>query len=108
MITNNHAMPNMHVAFQEGFENDTVIVWFDDDEVFRKEHLKTRMQTGKAASFDLPGKTGPHILRITVINRNTHLNIPVTVSGTDLYVGISLTQDGHITHTLSNEPFRYA
>jgi hypothetical protein len=101
-------MPLIHVALQEGFQDDTVIALLDGAEVFRKENLKTRMQIGKAASFDLPDISGPHELRIDVINRNTHVNIPVTVARTNQYVGISITEDGRITHTISDEPFRYA
>jgi hypothetical protein len=101
-------MPVIHVALQEGFEGDSVSVSLDGVEVFRKDGVKTRMQIGKAASFDLPDKSGLHELRIDVINSNTHESFPVTVSANDLYVGISITPDGHISHTLSDEPFRYA
>ncbi|WP_207513855.1 hypothetical protein [Longitalea luteola] len=101
-------MPTIHVALQEGFEGDTVIVLLDGAEVFYKDNLKTRMQIGKAASFDLPNISGPHELRFDLISRNTRVNIPVTVTGSDKYVGISITRHGDIAHTISDEPFRYA
>jgi hypothetical protein len=101
-------MPIIHVALQEGFQGDSVKVSLDGAEVFRKDGVKTRMQIGKAASFDLPDITGPHNLRIDVISSNTHKSFPITVSANDLYVGISITQDGDITHNISEEPFRYA
>lgn len=101
-------MPVIHVALREGFEGDSVSISLDGTEVFRKDGVKTRMQIGKAASFELPDKNGLYKLDVNITNRNTHVNFPVTVSANDLYVGISITPDGHITHTISEEPFRYA
>ena len=43
----------LHVALQEGFEDDTVVLRIADEEVYRRDSLATRMQIGLADSFEL-------------------------------------------------------
>ncbi len=45
----------LHIAFQEGFTDDTVVVRVNGREVFRKGSVKTRLQIGYADSFEVIG-----------------------------------------------------
>lgn len=102
-------LPLIHVAIQEGFQNDTLVVHLDGAEVYRRAGLKSRMQIGLADSFDLDAATGPAELRVEVPTRNASVTIPVKVPADgELYVGVSVTPEGSITFQSSDEPFRYA
>jgi hypothetical protein len=102
-------MPLIHVAFQEGFQNDTVVVQLDGAEVYRRAGLKTRMQIGLAETFELDAAPGPTELRIEVLTQNADVRIPIEVPAVgDLYVGVSVTPDGVVSHKVTNQPFRYA
>ena len=48
----------LHVAFQEGFRDDAVVVRVNGEEVFHKGSLKTRLQIGYADSFELTVEEG--------------------------------------------------
>jgi hypothetical protein len=102
-------MPLIHVAIQEGFQNDTLVVQLDGAEVYRRAGLKTRMQIGLADSFDLDAAPGPAELRVEVPTRNAGVTIRVEVPAVgELYVGVSVSPDGAITYQSTDEPFRYA
>jgi hypothetical protein len=102
-------MPLIHVAIQEGFQNDTLVVHLDGVEVYRRAALKTRMQIGLADSFDLDAAPGPAELRVEVLTRNASVTIPLkVVAGRELHVGVSVTPDGAVTYKATDEPFRYA
>jgi hypothetical protein len=97
-------MPLLHVALQEGFSGEPVVVSVNDRELFRKDDVRTRTQIGRADSFELTLPAGD--TRIAVTARGTTTPIPVSLSG-DQYVGVSLTPQGTIVHKLSTEPFGY-
>jgi hypothetical protein len=102
-------MPLIHVALQEGFENDTVVVRLAGAEVYRRAGLKTRMQIGLADTFDLDAAPGPTELRVEVLTRNAAVRVPIEVPAVgELYVGVSVTPDGGVSYKVSDEPFRYA
>jgi hypothetical protein len=97
-------MPLLHVALQEGFRGEPVVVSVNDRELFRKDDVRTRTQIGRADAFELTVPTGA--ARIDVTARGTTTQIPVPLS-TDLYVGVSVTPEGTIVHKQSTEPFGY-
>lgn len=102
-------MPLIHIAVQEGFQNDTLVVHLNGAEVYSRSGLKTRMQIGLADSFDLEAAPGPAELRVEVPTRNggETISLEVPPDG-ELFVGVSIAPDSTITHTSSGEPFRYA
>ena len=51
-------MPLLHIAFQEGFTDDTVVVRVNGEEVFHKGSVKTRLQIGYADSFEMTVEEG--------------------------------------------------
>ena len=97
-------MPLLHIALQEGFGGEPVAVSINDRELFRKDDVRTRMQIGRADSFELTLPEGD--ARIAVTARGTTAQIPVSLSA-DQYVGVSLTPEGTIVHKQSSEPFGY-
>lgn len=102
-------MSLIHVALQEGFQNDTVIAQLDGTEVYRRAGLNTRMQIGLADSFDLKAPSGRAELRVDVVTRKAHVTVPVEVPpGEERYVGISIAPDGKIVQRISEDPFHYA
>jgi hypothetical protein len=102
-------MPRVHVALQEGFQNDTVTVQLAGREVYRKSGVSTRMQIGLADKFDLDVTPGPAELHVEVPSRNAARSVPLTVPADgELFVGISLSHQGAVTSQVSDEPFRYA
>jgi hypothetical protein len=98
-------MPLLHVALQEGFGGEPVVVSLNDRELFRKDDVRTRTQIGRADSFELTVPNGD--ARIDVTARGTTTPIPLSLSA-DLYIGVSVTPEGTIVHKQSTEPFGYA
>jgi hypothetical protein len=103
-------MSTLHVALQEGFQGDTVIVRLGGAEVYRRAGVKTRMQIGLADSFELDAPPpGPAELQVEVPSRNTTATVPLEVPDSgELYVGVSVAPDGRIDCRSGEEPFRYA
>ena len=97
-------MPLLHVALQEGFGGEPVVVSVNDRELFRKDDVRTRTQIGRADAFELTVPAGD--ARIEVTARGTTKQIPVSLSS-DLYVGVSVTPEGTIVNKQSTEPFGY-
>jgi hypothetical protein len=44
-------MPVLHIAIREGFDQDAVIILVNDQSVFQKEPVSTRIQIGLAIAF---------------------------------------------------------
>lgn len=102
-------MPLIHIAIQDGFQNDTLVVRLDGAEVYRRAGLKTRMQIGLADSFSFDAAPGAAELLVEIPTRNAGVTIPVEVPPVgELHVGLSVTPDGAITYQSTDEPFRYA
>ena len=99
-------MATLCVALQDGFEDDTVVVKFNGKEVFKQEHVKTKRQIGKAASFEVEAEDGPGKVEVSLPFKDLTQTIALKVSG-DVYLGVSIAE-GKIEHKLSSEPFRYA
>jgi hypothetical protein len=97
-------MAVLHLALEEGFHDDEVVVAVDGDELLRRS-LSTRMQIGLAEAVDATVEPGPHTVAVSV--RGVGAEIPVEVED-ELYVGISLSRSGDaIEHRVSRGPFGY-
>lgn len=99
-------MTLLHVALQEGFNNDTVVVSFDGAEVYRKSGVSTRMQISRADAFESDLPAGRATVKVDVPSRDLSRSIQVDLSRTP-YVGVSVTPEGELTHKLQSEPFGY-
>lgn len=98
-------MALLHIALQEGFSDDDVVVRVDGQEVYHKKNVTTRLQIGYADSFELEIKEGAARVEVELATRGLSEAFPVDVTGTT-YVGLSVEQ-GAIRHRLSTQPFGY-
>ena len=97
-------MPRLHIALQEGFTGEPVSISVDGREVYRKDQVRTRTQIGLADSVEITHDAG--IATIDILARDASARITPTLAG-DLYLAVSLSPDGRITHRVSGQPFRY-
>jgi hypothetical protein len=98
-------MPLLHMAFQEGFDDDLVVVRVDGNEIFYKDHVKTRTQIGYADSFENNFNEGPVAIDIELPNRSLSKSERLQLHGAT-YVGVSVEQE-HIRCRISDQPFGY-
>lgn len=98
-------MPLLHIALQEGFENDAVEMRINDAEVLNKPQVSTRRQIGFADSYET--NVGGGAIKVTLdlphraisASRVLQVNAPT-------YVGASVTTEG-LQFDISKEPFGY-
>ena len=98
-------MPLLHIAFQEGFDGDTVIVRIDGKEMFRKDNMATRSQIGYAGSFETNSHTGPVTIDILLPVKNLSETVQFQLTAAT-FVGVSIEQ-GKIAYRISDQPFGY-
>jgi hypothetical protein len=101
------AMVLLHVALQEGFEDDTVVIRVNGEEVFHKPNVKTRLQIGYADSIEVNVQEGPVNVEVALPLRDLTESVVLQVSA-PVYLGVSVTRDGRIMYTEPrSEPFGY-
>lgn len=99
-------MPVLHIALQEGFLDDTVEIHVDGREVFRKEGVTTRLQLGKADSFETTLEGDPATVRVTLPAKDVSETIVVPEVSSTVYLAVSI-ENGKVGHRISSEPFGY-
>ena len=100
------SMPLLHIALQEGFNGDDVVLEVGGREVFRQSGVKTRTQIGLAASHELQVPNGATEVRISLPKRSLNATVSVDVTE-DIYLGFSVSPEGKLQHVVSKEPFGY-
>ena len=95
----------LHIALQEGFEDETVVIRAAGKEVFRKDNVRTKLQIGFADSFEVNVEEGPVTIEIDLPARSLTESIEVQAQNT-IYLGLSLI-GGKIRQRISSEPFGY-
>jgi len=97
---------NLHVALQDGFDGDTVVVRVDGRTVYRRVGVRTLTQISRADAFDVE-IDGPVSVEISLPDRalSTVVSVPERPEGA--YLGVSVLHDA-LVHRLSAEPFGYA
>lgn len=101
-------MPLLHIGFQEGFMDDTVVVRVDDKEVCRKPNVRTRLQIGYADSCEVDVRENMVEVEVILPLRSLSKSIPVVFDGSaPVYLGLSVTPEGGISERVSREPFGY-
>ena len=99
-------MTRLHIALQEGFSNDEVIIKVNGIEHAHRSAVMTKNQIGYADSVDLELPTGEVQVEVSVPTRGleqatvVHLNEPV-------YLGVSVERGGGLRYQHSSEPFGY-
>lgn len=99
-------MPRLHTAFQDGFDDDRVILSVGGRPVFEQPHLKTRTQIGLAATHETEIPLGPVVVDLSLPERHLSTTVPLDVTH-DTYLGFSVTPSGQIEHIVAHEPFGY-
>jgi hypothetical protein len=95
----------LHIALQEGFEDETVVIRAAGKEVFRKDNVRTKLQIGLADSFEVNVEESPVTIEIDLPAKNLTESIEVQAPNT-VHLGLSLIE-GQIRHRISSEPFGY-
>ena len=100
-------MTQLHIALQDGFFHDTVVVQVNGKEVFRKGDVKTRFQIGLAESFEVEVPSGDATVEVALPEKK-RANSTIVKAGSQLmYLGVSLNERGEVTFLVSQEPFGY-
>ena len=97
--------PVLHVALQDGFENDTVVVRVNQQQVYSSENVSTDYRISLAASFDVPRPEGPVRVAVELPRRGLSNSIVVELSGT-AHIAVSLLE-AKIDFKVSDTPFGY-
>jgi hypothetical protein len=100
------AVGNLHVALQDGFDNDKVEVRVNGQTVYERDGVTTMTQISLADAFDVD-IDGPVDLEITLPSRHVSTVVPLSAQPGGAYLGVSLSGDA-LVHRLSGEPFGYA
>ena len=95
----------LHVALQEGFDNDNVSIRLNDDPIYESAGVTTDLRISRADAVEVPLTEGR--LRLSVSLPDRDLSGSIVVQGTDaVYVGVSV--DGNnVEFTVSDKPFGY-
>lgn len=96
----------LHIALQDGFVDDKVVIQVNGGEVFYKSGVRTRFQIGLADSLEMNVQGGT--VNVEVILPLRHLSKSIVWEVSDpTYLGVSITTEGEIDFRISNERFRY-
>ena len=99
-------MGNLHVALQDGFENDTVEVRVNGRKVYERDGVTTMTQISLADAFDVD-IDGPVDLEITLPGRHVSTMVPLPAQPGGAYISVSVSGDA-LVHRLTEEPLGYA
>lgn len=98
-------MASLHIALEEGFEGDLVVVRVNGRDVYDKQDVETRLQIGLADSFHTTVERGKSQVEIAVPTRKLTEKVSVNVDDRT-FLGASLQGDV-IRCRVSKEPFGY-
>ena len=104
-VASSEKLPMLHVALQEGFSDDTVLVRLNDKPIYENTGVTTDLRISRADAVEVPLGDGP--LRLSVSLPDRDISGSVVVQGKSaIYVGVSVTGD-LVEFTVSDEPFGY-
>jgi hypothetical protein len=98
-------LPTLHIALQEGFSQDRVVVKVNGAEVASRPEVTTRNQIGFAEAVEVDVPEGEATVEVQVLSRQLSGTVRVDVEGTT-YVGASVI-NGHLDLTQQREAFGY-
>ena len=85
-------MPTLHVALNDGFTDDAVVLRLNGHEVYSKAGLRTDLRITRAAAVDLPLDEGPAELTVEVRGHTAALTIDAARTP---HITVDLSPDGH-------------
>lgn len=100
-------MPLLHIALEEGFSGDAVLLRVDGRTVFDRQDVRTRTQIGLAAKCEVPLAVGEHTVEILLPQRQLSRAIPVSLDR-DTFLALSVNDQSVEAPRISTEPFFYA
>ena len=95
----------LHVALQEGFDADSVLVRLNDKPIYENSDVTTDLRISRADVVEVPLGDGPLRLSVSLPDRDISGSVVVQGKST-VYVGVSVTGD-LVEFTVSDEPFGY-
>ncbi len=99
-------MTVLHIALQDGFVNDEVIIHVNGEKVFHQSGINTRFQIGLATSFEVDVQQGAVEVEVNIPSKNQVKSMVLDVFN-PAYLGVSCTAEGKIEFRVSTEPFGY-
>ncbi len=93
------------IDLQEGFNNDSLLIRINDEDVFQAEEVTTRLLLGLARSIESNIPIGLTKVEIIIQSQELEKIVELDVKN-DTFLGISI-QDSDISHIVSDVPFRY-
>jgi hypothetical protein len=101
-------MPLLHVALQEGFQDDRVVIKVNGAEVASRPAVTTRNQIGFAESVEVEVPAPDITVEIQVPSRQLSGSVPVDVEGVEgkVYLGVSIAH-GRLEMVQQREAFGY-
>jgi len=97
-------MPVLHIALKDGFAGEPVTISVDGREIYRKDQVRTRTQIGFADSIETTHPPGVATVEVRARGRSAKKEFQLTQ---DLYIGVSIGQDGPIEYHPQLQPFGY-
>jgi hypothetical protein len=98
-------VPTLHVALQEGFAHDRVVVKVNGAEVANRPEVTTRNQIGFAEAVELDVSEGATTIEVDVPARQLTASVHVELAE-KTYVGVSIV-DGRLELRPQREAFGY-
>ena len=99
-------MPTLQIDLQEGFLNEPVVIRLDGKEIYNKQDVKTRSQTGFADVYRCTVGEEPARIEVELPRRKISSGIEIRIAS-DLYLGISLDEEGQFRFKIWQVPFGY-
>jgi hypothetical protein len=101
-------MPTLHIALQDGFTGESVIVRVNGAKVFQQPAVRTRFQIGLAERFEVEVATPVAEVEVEVPakGRRSLISVPFDIPE-KRWLGISIGADGTLTHQIAKEDFGY-
>ncbi len=94
------------IEFQEGFQDETVLLRLAGVETMRQQHVKTRLQTGYAAASAATVPEGRVVLEVELPDSAERAQVVLDVRA-PLWVGVNLDPGRILRFKLSDTPFGY-
>jgi len=97
--------PVLHIALQDGFADDTVVVGINGEEVFRKDDVATDPRISVADSYEMPMQDGPIKIEVDLPKKDIQGFLTIQFTGS-AYVAVSI-EEGSIRYKVSDRPYGY-
>lgn len=99
-------MTALRIDLQDGFKDDVVVLFSNDEELLRLEGVTSRYQVGLARSETIELPAPLVTLEINVPTRRIAVELKLDTAKTG-YLAVSIDETGAIACQASDEPFYY-